>query len=177
MPSAWLWASPGVISPAFATAEESAEEQFPAGLHSAPLYPVGSPRINPLLATVDDGISSGAGEKVHCPVFRHAAGASVAQAKPIMGAWETHGRLAGHSPGITFRPPGAPSVSAGPRNPTRAYGRRTEGSFPVSGPRWKVGQRPLARKGGQRTARPAMRERFPHAYRTPAHLLRLRANS
>src|ERR1035437_3314457 len=69
----------------------------------------------------------------------------------------------GASPGITLGLQRAPPASAGPRNIGQAYGRRAEGSFPVFGPLWKVGKRQWALSGGQRTARPAMYERFPRA--------------
>jgi len=50
----------------------------------------------------------------------------------VMGdSWETR---AGHSRGITFRLPGVPPASAGPRNISQAYGQRAEGSLPGFGP-------------------------------------------
>src|ERR1035437_5395233 len=58
------------------------------------------------------------------------------------------GRLVGDSrdtrrslPVDNFYTPWGPQASAGPRNTCQAYGRRTESSFPVLWPRWKVGQR------------------------------------
>ena len=67
-------------------------------------------------------------------------------------SWDSHGRLLG-----------APPASAGPRNISPAYAQRAEGSFPVLGPLWKTGRRRLALRGGRRTDRPAMCERFPRA--------------
>jgi hypothetical protein len=59
------------------------------------------------------------------------------------------GRVMGESPGITLILLGALPASAGPRNIGQAYGQQAEGSFPVLGPLWKVGQRRLALSGGQ----------------------------
>jgi hypothetical protein len=80
---------------------------------------------------------------------------------------ETRRRHTGASPGITLILPGVPPASAGLRNTSQAYGQRAIGSFPVFGPLWEAGKRRLALSGGQ-DPRPAVYERLPRAWRSPA---------